>query len=269
MRTCYIVLVAVTSAGLVPATSRADPVLPNFSAAVFLNGAPVNNIYFPLTDPKTRTFVAEDERFELTNIGPGPTILGVQTTVQRDRSFEEGRLVEDTFDYYAQDTAGNVWYMGEDVTNYVYDENGTLIRTTNDSAWRAGVNGALPGYIMPSNPMEGFSYFQEFAPADDALDQARIFAVGQTVSVRAGQFTNVLQILETTALEPDSREFKFYAPGVGLILAHEGLSPRLTNPEAIFQEQAQAPVPEPATLLLVTSGVFGITARVRRRRRVA
>jgi hypothetical protein len=264
-----IMFFAVTTVALVPASGRADPVLPSFSTAVFLNGAPVNNVYFPLTDPKTRTFVAEDERFELTNIGSGPTILGVRTTVQRDRSFEEGRLVEDTFDYYAQDTAGNVWYMGEDVTNYIYDDNGNLIRTTNESAWRAGVNGALPGFIMPANPTEGFSYFQEFAPADDALDQARIFAVGQTVSVRVGTFTNVLQILETTTLELDSREFKFYAPGVGLILAHEGLSPALTNPEAIFQEQEQAPVPEPAAVLLVTSGVFGITARVRRRRRAA
>lgn len=174
----------VPSCTLVPSAASADPVLPNFSAAEFIPGAPVNNTYFPLIDPITRGFIADGERFELTNLGLGPTILGVRTTVQRDRSFEDGRLVEDTFDYYAQDTRGNVWYLGEDVTNYIYDESGKLIGTTNESAWRGGVNGAQPGLIMPADPAVGFSHFQEFAPNDQALDQALIFARGITVPPR-------------------------------------------------------------------------------------
>jgi hypothetical protein len=251
------------TATLIPCAANADPVLPNFSAAVFVPGAPVNNPYLPLIDPTTRVFVAANERFELTNLGSGPTILGVKATVQRDRAFEDGRLVEDTFDYFAQDTRGNVWYLGEDVTNYIYDASGTLIRTTNESAWRAGVHGAQPGFIMPTDPAVGFSYFQEFAPLDDAVDQALIVARGQTVSTRIARYMNVLQVLETNALEPDAREFKFYAPGVGLILAQEGLSPDLTRAELTFEQSGA--VPEPATLTLLTLGL-GTAVAARRRR---
>ncbi len=169
---------------LAPGSAASAPVLPDFSAATFVPGTPVDNRYFPLLDRKTRVYVSqesgESNRFELTVLGTGPTILGVQTTARRDRAFEDGRLVEDTFDYFAQDTDGNVWYFGEDVTNYLYDAAGNLIGTDNASAWRAGENfadpigdPAKPGFIMPAAPAVGFEYFQEFAPDDEALDQGR------------------------------------------------------------------------------------------------
>lgn len=139
------------------------------------------------------------ERSVLTYAGTGPEILGVDTTVQLDRAYEDGLLVEETFDYYAQDTDGNVWYMGEDVTNYLYDD-GNLIGPNNDSAWIAGKNGALPGYIMPA------------------------------------------------------------APGVGLIRADEGLDATLQNPEPIFERIAPTPVPLPAALPMLFSGLGGLGA---------
>jgi hypothetical protein len=105
-------------------------------------------------------------------------------------AFEDGLLQERTSDYFAQDTQGNVWYFGEDVTNFHYDEDGNLIGTDSASAWRAGVNGALPGFIMPANPFDGFNYYQEFAPLDGALDQGRIVSVSQQVSVPVGSFSN-------------------------------------------------------------------------------
>jgi hypothetical protein len=160
--------------------AQAGPTLPDFDAAVFVPGAAITNPYFPLLDDLTRIYTATDaqgdpvdERFELTRAGAGPIILGVATTQRLDRSFEEGLLVEETFDFYAQDTAGNVWYLGEDVTNYVYDADGNLIGTNSSSAWRAGVNGALPGFAMPATQTLGQSYYQEFAAGDDALDQVK------------------------------------------------------------------------------------------------
>src|SRR5688572_6506253 len=154
------------SAGTLITSDRlnAAATLPDFGAATFVPGAPVNHPYFPLLDNQTRIFEGGDERFELTTLGMGPTILGVQTTVRRDRAFEEDLLVEDTFDFYAQDTAGNVWYFGEDVTNYEYDDDGNLLSTNSESSWRAGVNDAKPGFIMPADAASkiGFHYFQEF-----------------------------------------------------------------------------------------------------------
>ncbi len=72
---------------------------------------------------------------------PGPRILGVRTTTQVDKAYEDGLLVEKTFDYFAQDRRGNVWYMGEDVTNFHYGEDGKLIGKDHELAWRAGRRG--------------------------------------------------------------------------------------------------------------------------------
>ncbi|NNE89236.1 MAG: VPLPA-CTERM sorting domain-containing protein [Silicimonas sp.] len=254
--------------------SVAATFIPDFDAATFDAGAAIDNPYFPL-DPSYQTTVQasgidEDgeaffEESQLSFGGPGRVILGVQTTVQRDLAFEDGLLVEDTFDYYAQDTDGNVWYMGEDVINYIYDDDGNLIETNNSSAWIAGENGALPGWIMPAEIVVGFEYFQEVSPADAALDQAMIWATGLTVTSGGSVFEDVLAILETTSLDPEAREFKYYAPGVGLIRVEEGLDEAFGNPELIFERVDMSEVPIPASLPLLLGGLAGLAAVARAR----
>jgi hypothetical protein len=246
----------------------AVPFLPDFSAAVFDPQQTVDHVYFPMTGKKTFVFQGRDEdgpldeRFELTNIGPGPVIAGVQTSTKRDRAYEDGLLVEETFDYYAQDTEGNVWYLGEDVTNFIYDDDGNLIDTNTQSSWRAGVNGALPGFIMPADLIIGFNYYQEFAAEDDALDQGTILAFFDTLELDIGTFEDVLQILDTSELDPDAREFKYYAPGFGLILAEEGLTVDFVDPEAVFE--LTRIVPEPSAIALLCLGLAGMGIATRR-----
>lgn len=188
--------------------------------------------------------------------GDGRVILGVQTTTQLDEALEDGLLVERTFDYYAQDIFGNVWYMGEDVTNFVYDEDDVLIDTNDDSAWIAGENGAFPGYIMPAIPEVGFAYFQEFAELDEALDEAMIFGTGLSLDVSGSIFEDVLQILETTMLDPDAREFKYYAPGVGLIRVEEDLDENFEDPGLVFN--IVQPIPLPGAFGLLLAGLLGL-----------
>lgn len=246
-----------------PALGLAETIAPDYTAADF--STPGTNPYFPLAPGETRVIASEDERSELTNIGPGPVILGVQTQTQLDRAFEDGLLVEETFDYYAVDSTGTVWYFGEDVTNYVYDDDGSLIDTNNESAWRAGVDAALPGWIMPADPIVGLQYFQEIAPLNDAVDQARIHALDQTYTTESGDmFESVLVTFEFTELEPDARELKFYAPGEGLIADWEDLDPDLANPETVFELQPSV-IPVPATLPLLLSAL-GIAALACRRK---
>ena len=260
----FVVFVLAAGPILAPGNGRAAPFLPDFTTATFVPGAPITNPYFPLADRKTRVFTGVrnengetvPQRFELTNLGSGPTILGVPTTTRRDRGFDGGLKTEDTIDYFAQDTAGNVWYFGEDVTNYVYNDQGHLIGTNTKSSWRAGVNGALPGYQMPAEQSVGFGYYQEFAPADDAVDQALTYAVGDVVSIDLGTFENVLRVLETSAVEPDVREFKYYAPTVGLILVEDDLDADLTNPRATLR--LTRVIPEPATLVLLAAGLVAL-----------
>ena len=264
-------LAATATAFMVSWPAAADTILPVFSPANFDPAQPINNPYFPMTDSRTYVYSGSDEdgpvdeRFEHTNTGPGLVIAGVQTFTQLDREFEDGLLVEETKDYFAQDTLGNVWYLGEDVTKFEYDEDGNLIGTTMEGAWKAGENGALPGFIMPAELTEGFNYFQEHAPADEALDQGKIFAAFiDTLTLDIGTFENVLQILETTELEPDEFEFKYYAPGVGLILVEEDLDENLENPGTVFTLQPQA-APEPTTLGTLLLG-FAMLGAVRLRR---
>jgi hypothetical protein len=254
-------LAATAVACLVCWPAAAVPVLPVFSPDAFDATQPINHPYFPMTDSRTYVYSGSDqdgpvdERFEHTNTGPGPVILGVQTFIQQDREFEDGLLVEETFDYFAQDKLGNVWYLGEDVTKFEYDEDGNLIGTTTEGAWRAGVNDAEPGFIMPAELTIGFNYFQEHAEQDEALDQGTISAFIDVLVLEFGTFEDVLRIFESTELEQDAREFKYYAPGVGLILVEEDLDEDFENPELTFALTQIRSVPEPGTAGLLLLGL--------------
>jgi len=247
------------------------PVLPDFNSATFDPNQAIDNPYFPMTSGATLRYTGSedgepiDSYFEHTNAGPGPVIAGVQSFVQHDQEFEDGLLIEDTFDYFAQDANGNVWYLGEDTTAYEYDDEGNLLDTDTSGTWRAGVNGALPGFAMPVDLDVGFNYYQEFAQQDEAVDQATTYALLDSLTVNGVTYENVLQVLETTDLEPDEFEFKYYAPGVGLILNEEDLDADLSNPGTVFALQPRV-APEPASLGTLLFGLVALGAMRRRRR---
>jgi hypothetical protein len=123
-----------------------------------------------------------------------------------------GELTEDTYDWYAQDKEGNVWYFGEDSTEY---KNGKAVSTA--GSWESGVGGALPGIVMPANPVPGPPYRQEYY-VGEAEDWAQVDRLGMSITVPYGSFTGVLRTLEWTPLEPGFYEYKYYAPGVGIVL---------------------------------------------------
>jgi hypothetical protein len=136
-------------------------------------------------------------------------ILGVPSTVVRDTVSEHGRAVERTFDYYAQDKQGDVWYMGELALER---HHGRLVKASD--SWLAGVNGGRPGIIMPAHPRRGDVYRQEYYPPGQALDEARVVGHRATVTVPAGTFRRPLVTLERSSLEPQTEE-KVYAAGIG------------------------------------------------------
>ena len=138
---------------------------------------------------------------------------GVDARVVRDTATEDGALVEDTWDYYAQDRAGNVWYLGERTREY---ENGKVVSTA--GSFEAGVDGAQAGVVMPARPRPGLAYRQEHYPGH-AEDRASIVSVREQAGVPAGHYRRVLMTREVNPLEPRSLEFKFYARGVGPVLA--------------------------------------------------
>ena len=138
---------------------------------------------------------------------------GVLARVVRDTvSGQDGSIVEDTFDWYAQDGQGNVWYLGEDTVEL---EDGEIV--SREGSFEAGVDGALAGVLMPADPAVGQRYRQEYY-AGEAEDNGEVLALDQMADVPTGHFEDALLTADTDALEPDVLEYKLYAPGVGPVL---------------------------------------------------
>jgi hypothetical protein len=174
----------------------------------------IENAYLPLVPGSTWVYESADgvARIEIEVLAETRIVMGITATVVRDTVYEDGELVEDTYDWFAQDRDGNVWYLGEDTAEY---EDGDLVNTA--GAWEAGVDGALPGIVMYANPAVGAAYRQEFYPGE-AEDMAEIIDVDGSEAVPFGDFDSLIVIREWSPLEPDVAEDKYFAAGVGLVL---------------------------------------------------
>jgi hypothetical protein len=150
-----------------------------------------------------------DQRVEVTVTEDTKEIIGITATVVHDVVSEDGDIVEDTLDWYAQDAAGNIWYLGEDTKEY---ENGEVVST--EGSWTAGIDGAQPGIVLPAEPAVGMAYRQEYY-AGQAEDAAEVLSLDEHVDVPFGSFDDVLMTKEFTPLDPEAVENKFYARGVG------------------------------------------------------
>jgi hypothetical protein len=177
--------------------------------------ATINNTYFPLTPGTTYIYEGTTEKGNEHNevyvTSNTKVILDVTCVEVRDTVTVDGNLVEDTLDWYAQDTAGNVWYFGENAVEY---EDGLVVGL--GGSWIAGVDGAKPGIIMEASPNVDDLYRQEFA-LGEAEDMAQVLSLSESVTVSYGSFTNCLETKEFSPLEPDAVENKFYAQGIGNI----------------------------------------------------
>lgn len=138
---------------------------------------------------------------------------GVEARVVHDLVTQDGATVEDTRDYYAQDADGNIWYLGEETAEY---ENGQVVST--EGSWEAGVDGAQPGILLPEAPEPGMSYRQEYLEGE-AEDAGFVLSTDEQVQVPTGLYSGALMTRDTTPLEPDLVELKFYVPDVGPVLA--------------------------------------------------
>jgi hypothetical protein len=177
----------------------------------------IDNEFWPMA-PGTRwvyrEFDAEaTQRVKVTVTTRTREISGIRATVVHDVVTERGELVENTFDWFAQDACGNVWYLGERTKEY---ENGEVVSTA--GSWEHGVDGALAGVVMPADPQVGLSYRQEYY-AGEAEDAGEIFSLDEQVEVPFGHFTDVVMTKDVTPLHPEILEYKFYARGIGPVMA--------------------------------------------------
>jgi hypothetical protein len=174
------------------------------------------NSYFVL-EPEYQVILGGQEEGEelqlvMTVLNETKVVDGVETRVVEEKETEGGNLVEVSRNYFAMcKPTNNAFYFGEDVDMY---EDGKIV--SHEGAWLAGQNGSKAGMIMPGKAEVGLKYYQEIAPGV-AEDRAEIISVNDTLNTPAGTFKQVLKTEETNPLKPGEKEFKFYAPGIGLI----------------------------------------------------
>jgi hypothetical protein len=170
------------------------------------------NPYFVLEPGATLTLSAGHEQLVVTVLNETRTIDGVETRVVEERETKSGALVEVSRNYFAISRRTNsVFYFGEEVDIY---KNGQV--TGHEGAWVSGQTGSRFGLMMPGIPLLGARYYQELAPRV-AMDRAEIVSLSETLATPAGEFKNVLEVRETTPLEPGATELKYYAAGIGLV----------------------------------------------------
>lgn len=190
---------------------------PDVTPAKFTHSTDITNVYFPLLTGKKYIYEGQTdeglEHVEEQRITSTKMVMGIECVIVEYHAFVNGVLIEKTFDWYAQDNDGNVWYFGETVDNYNSD--GSL--RDHGGSWEAGVDGAQPGIMMPANPQTGMTYREEYY-FNVAEDEAEIVATGQTVTIPYGPFNNCVKTKNWTDLEPDVTEYKYYAPGTGLLI---------------------------------------------------
>jgi hypothetical protein len=204
-----------------PAEAAAGPPLPQGGEPFELDPAnfvdTIDNPYWPMT-PGSRWVYRETDaegtvqRVVVTVTDQTKTIEGIEATVVHDVVSEDGEVVEDTFDWYAQDKWGNVWYLGEATKEFDGD------KVSTEGSWEAGVDGALAGVVVPANPEPGLAYRQEYYKGE-AEDEAVVLSIDERADVPQGSYEGVLKTKDLNPLEPDLVENKFYAKGVGPVLA--------------------------------------------------
>ena len=172
-----------------------------------------SNPYFILEPGYQLVYRDKDTDLIITVLSETKTVDGVETRIVEERESVGGKLVEVSRNYFAISKRNNsLFYFGEDVD--MYNTKGAI--TGHGGSWQAGVDGARAGVMIPGIALLGARYYQEVAPGT-AMDRAEIISVTESLKTPAGTFDKVMKTLETTPLEPDAKEYKLYAPGVGLI----------------------------------------------------
>ena len=202
---------AVSGFTAAPAAAKGAAYHPAIDPANFQHQ--VDHPYLPLVPGTSYRYLerqgGETRENEVTVLPDTKVVMGVACVVVHDVVREGGELREDTYDWYAQDKQGNVWYFGEDTKEMKHGKVDT------EGSWEAGVGNNSPGIIMPAAAKPGKPFRQEYGPGH-AEDMGQIVAVGEATLVPYGAFKDCVRTKEWSLLEPGA-EKKWYARGVGVV----------------------------------------------------
>ncbi|MGA6992848.1 MAG: hypothetical protein WBX50_03030 [Candidatus Deferrimicrobiaceae bacterium] len=153
-----------------------------------------------------------DTKLQITVLEETKMVDGVATRVVEEKEWKDGELYEIAMNYFALcEQTKDVFYFGEDVDFY---ENGKVVK--HDGSWLAGKDGNRAGLLMPGTPKLKMKFYQEIAP-DVAMDRAEIVSLDETCETPAGTFSGCMKVKEGSAIELFAKEYKYHAPGIGLV----------------------------------------------------
>ncbi len=157
-------------------------------------------------------------RVQITVLDDTRTVDGVLCRVVEEREWEDDELIEVSRNWFAIDVeTDSVFYFGEEVDDY---EDGAIVG--HGGEWESGVGGAKAGLMMPGDVLLGSAYYQEVAPGV-AMDRVVHVSVSVTLTVPDGTFSSCLRVMEDNPVDGPDREYKTYAPGIGLIQDEEAV----------------------------------------------
>jgi hypothetical protein len=199
-----------------PSAGKERPYLETFAVAPKDLASTGRNTYFILEPGYVLHFEGKEggkkAELRIAVLDQTRMIAGVETRVVEERETAGGELTEVSRNFYAIAPAtGDLYYFGEEVDGY---DGGKVVN--HEGSWLAGEGENRFGRALPGAPQVGQRYYQEIAPRA-AMDRAEIVSLTDTMVTPAGTFKDVLKTMETTPLEPGTREFKHYAAGIGLI----------------------------------------------------
>lgn len=170
------------------------------------------NQYFVLEPGFQLILEGGDTKLQVTVLDETKMVDGVVTRVVEEKEWKDGKLYEVARNYFAMcEQTKDVFYFGEDVDFY---KNEKVVK--HDGSWLAGIKGNRAGLIMPGTPKVGMKYYQEMAPGV-AMDRAEIVSLDETCKTPAGIFSKCMKVKEGSAIETFAEEYKYYAPGIGLV----------------------------------------------------
>jgi hypothetical protein len=216
--TAIVATIACIGAGGTTASGSSRPAMAKFS-----HSTRIDNPYLPITRFQRCRLAGDDQGTELKVTR---TLLertrrfhyrgqAIDAVVVRDRVLGEGKLIELTHDYFAQDDAGTVYYLGEDVNEY---RDGKVV--SHEGEWRLGRDTKKIGVLMPAHPKLGDSFKSERVP-HIAHETDHVVAVGAKAKAGGHSYRNVIKVREN-ARPPRETEFKKYARGTGVITEADG-----------------------------------------------
>jgi hypothetical protein len=227
LRAVVLLVLGAGAAAAAAAPAGAQTVTPpcpravDFAQAEFPPNPVIDNTWLPLRPGTRLTLEGRANRgggplphtvsFTTTDITK--VINGVNTLVVWDVDINEGELAETELAFFAQDTNGNVWNLGEYPEEY---DGGDFVGAP--STWISGLDDAEGGIHMIAQPSVGQSWLQGWVPSIEFLDCARVFTIRHEVCVPFKCYSPYLRTNERSPLDPAGGvQTKYHAKGVGIV----------------------------------------------------